>query len=46
MSPNKDETGRGLSRILLLMVVWQTLLFISDGAKHPTLLMMAVMNTG
>ena len=23
MSSNKDETGRGLSRILLLMVVWE-----------------------
>ena len=33
-SPNKDETGRRLSRTLLLMVVWLSSLFIIDGAKH------------
>ena len=34
MSPNKDETGRRLSRILLLMVKWWSSLLVIDGAKH------------
>ena len=34
MSSNEDETGRGLSRILLLMVVWRSSLFITGGAKY------------
>ena len=34
MTPNKDETGRGLSWILMLMVVWLSSLFITNGAKH------------
>ena len=48
MSPNKDETGRGLSRILLLMVVRVVkphyLLLIARNIS--ILLMMAEMNTG
>ena len=36
MSPNKDETGRGLSRTWLLMVVWEV---------HYLLLMAQIIST-
>ena len=34
MSPNKDETGCRLSRMLFLLVVRYGSLFITDGKKH------------
>ena len=46
MSTNKDETGRTLSRMLLLLVVWWSLLFIVDGTNISTLLIMPELNIG
>ena len=38
MSPNKDETGRGLSRTLLLMVVWEVHYLLLMAQNISTLL--------
>ena len=38
MSPNKDETGRGLSRTLLVMVVWEVHYLLLMAQNTSTLL--------
>ena len=38
MSPNKDETGRGLSRTWLLMVVWEVHYLLLMAQNISTLL--------
>ena len=46
MRLNKDETGYRLSRMLLLLVVWLSSLFIVDDANISTFLMMTEINFG
>ena len=44
MSPNKDETGRRLSRMLLLMVVWWSSLIINFNKLTLTINVQVLMN--